>query len=286
MRSTLLLFVDGLGIGADDPERNPVHGGAAPCLSRLLREQAVPIDACLGVPGLPQSATGQTALLTGINAPRLMGRHIEGFPGHRLRAMIRHHNIFRRLAALGLPVTFANAYYVADEAAVMTSRLRSVTTIAALDGCPRLRMRDDLHANRAVYQNLTREGLDLCGYRGPLVTPADAAEHLAAIAELHAFTLFEYFQTDRAGHKGDATAARMVLGQYDAFLERLLACLRDSDTTVLLTSDHGNIEDLSVRTHTRHPVPLLAQGPGAEHFRAHVHDLTDVAPALLSRHGG
>jgi hypothetical protein len=38
------------------------------------------LDASLCVPGLPQSATGQAALLTGLNAPELMGRHIEGFP--------------------------------------------------------------------------------------------------------------------------------------------------------------------------------------------------------------
>ncbi len=285
MKTTLLLFVDGLGLGPDEPAVNPIHAGGAPCLSNLLANHARPVDARLGVAGLPQSATGQTALLTGINAPQRMGRHVEGFPGHHLRALIRHHNVFRALSSRGHTVTFANGYYVDDEQPVQTSRLRSVTTVAALDGCPRLRVKADLLANAAVCQDLTRAALRPRGYQGPLILPSVAAEHLVSIATAHAFTLFEYFQTDRAGHKGDPATVQAILSQYDVFLERLLTLIDGSDITLLLTSDHGNIEDLRVKTHTLNPVPLVALGPGAAFFRERVRALTDITPAIVQWHG-
>jgi len=69
----LLLFVDGLGLGEDDPGRNPVARARLRRL-RLLRDcpapdpaaTLIPTDACLGVAGLPQSATGQTSILAGV----------------------------------------------------------------------------------------------------------------------------------------------------------------------------------------------------------------------------
>ncbi|MDO9170716.1 MAG: hypothetical protein Q7W29_02680, partial [bacterium] len=54
------------------------------------------------------------------------------------------------------------------------------------------------------------------------------------------------------------------------------------ETLVLLTSDHGNLEDLSTRSHTRNPVPLLAWGPGAATLLARCTRLDEVTPALLS----
>ena len=75
----LFIFVDGLGIGSSDPEVNPLYDPRFPFLNNML-SQARPLDACLSVAGLPQSATGQAALFTGVNAAKEMGRHIEGFP--------------------------------------------------------------------------------------------------------------------------------------------------------------------------------------------------------------
>ncbi len=50
--------------------------------------------------------------------------------------------------------------------------------------------------------------------------------------------------------------------------------------TIVITSDHGNLEDLSVRTHTRNPVPLAVSGPGACAF-GDVVDLTGVVDAVI-----
>ena len=95
--AAILVFIDGIGIGPADAAVNPfarvtarwlrpVEGWAPPTDgdAPLL----VPVDARLGVPGLPQSATGQTALLTGLNAPRAVGLHVNGFCTSELAALL------------------------------------------------------------------------------------------------------------------------------------------------------------------------------------------------------
>lgn len=276
----LLVFVDGLGLGARG-DRNPLADSSLQTLPDLLAA-AVPIDACLGVPGHPQSATGQTTLLTGVNAARRMGRHVEGFPGPALRRIIREHNIFAQLAGRGIESTFANAYWFDDSDGVRAMSMHSVTTVAALSAFGSVRCRTELEAGRAVYQDLTRAQLRRRGYEGQLLTPEQSAEHLAAIAADHGLTLFEYFQTDRAGHSGDRAAVLQVLGVLDRFMGRLQALAPAAGLTLLLTSDHGNIEDVSTPRHTRNPVPLFAAGPGAEAIREQTTSLADVTPSILA----
>src|SRR4030095_17074850 len=71
----------------------------------------VSTDACLGVSGRPQSASGQTTILTGINAPQLVGAHKQGFPNQALLDIIREHSIFLQLKKSGVDsITFANTY--------------------------------------------------------------------------------------------------------------------------------------------------------------------------------
>lgn len=281
---TLLVFVDGLGLAAADPLRNPVAPGVCPTLVRLIERHAVPIDAQLGVPGLPQSATGQTALLTGVNAAQAMQRHIEGFPGPGLCRIIRDHNIFSQFAAHGLTATFANGYYLANGEEAARLRLRSVTTVATLAAFGRVRDRAFIERNEAVCQDLTRRGLVDRGYTGPILTEPEAAGHLLAIARQHDFTLFEYFQTDRAGHSRDMARAKAVLASLDRFLGALVAAVADGPVRLLLTSDHGNIEDMGVATHTRNPVPFVVLGSDAARLLGSVRSLVDITPAVLALH--
>lgn len=277
---TLMLFVDGLGLGSGDPAINPLHRGACPVLEALL-EEASAVDACLGVPGLPQSATGQTALLTGINASQVMGRHIEGFPGPELRRVVREHNLFRKLIQRGYGPAFANAYYVEGWTEVMRRKMQSVTTVMTLDALGEVRDTRRMLEGRAVYQDLTRETLRERGYGGPLTTPRQSALDLRRIASEQAFTLFEYFQTDRMAHAGVEEGILRVLAQFDEFLAEVLPFAGESGHLLLLTSDHGNIEDSTTRMHTLNPVPLVARGEGAEALKKRVKSLVDFVPFLL-----
>jgi bisphosphoglycerate-independent phosphoglycerate mutase (AlkP superfamily) len=58
-----------------------------------------------------------------------------------------------------------------------------------------------------------------------------------------------------------------------------------SRLTVVLTSDHGNIEDLSTRSHTLNSVATLAFGLASEHFASRVRSLTDITPAIVETLG-
>ena len=282
---TILLLIDGLGLGPADPALNPVTSGVCPRLQALLREVAVPVDATMGVAGVPQSATGQTALLTGVNTARRCGRHVAGFPGRVLREVLSSGTLYDHLAGLGFVCTFANAYYVSDVDEVRQHRRQSVTTVAALQAFGRVRDTRALLRNEAVYHDLTRLSLRDRGYAGPLISPAEAAAHLMALARRHDLTLFEYFQTDRAGHAGDAAEIARVLGELDRFLAALLEGWREPPALLVLCSDHGNIESGNSTSHSLCPVPFVALGHGAHALRARVKSVLDVTPALVALYG-
>lgn len=276
----LLLFVDGLGLPAGDL-RSSIYG-TFPALLRLLTAHCVPLDAQLGVPGLPQSATGQTAILTGLNAPALAGAHVEGFPNAQLRALIKRDNLFGSLLAQGKSCTFANAYVLLP-GNHLPATLRSVTTVATLAAFGRTRNRRALLAGDAVYHDITRETVASRGVEGiPVITEAEAAAHLVSILRSVRFCLFEYFITDHVGHRQDSSGRRQVLGSLDRFIGAVLARLDAAQELLLLVSDHGNIEDGSRRGHTANPVPWVAWGCGAREALAECVSLLDVAPKIIS----
>ena len=299
--ATIFLFVDGVGAGACDPDVNPLArgdfllsrfaGGAGEALPRGGR--VVLADACLGVPGRPQSATGQSAILSGENAPEALGQHLLGFPNARLRAWLTPRSIFRALAADGLSAAFANAYPVAHLHAlglpaegepelpmeIVRRRSRaSATTVAFAAGSGTFRTWEDARQGRALTHDITGARANGYGARIPPREPEEAAGVLLDIAREHDLTLFEYFETDEAGHARSMERAVEVLGRVDRFARRLVAGLGVGDSLVV-ASDHGNVEDLSTRNHTRNPVPVLGFGPVAGRLGI-VDDLTGIAPLL------
>ena len=54
------------------------------------------------------------------------------------------------------------------------------------------------------------------------------------------------------------------------------------ETLVLITSDHGNVEDLGIKPHTNNDVPTILVGRGKEEMSARIHSLEDITPALVS----
>lgn len=274
----LFIFIDGFGIGTEDPERNPLCNPAYPFLQQLINN-SIPVDACLGVEGKPQSATGQTTLLTGINASKVMGRHVEGFPSHPLRTLIKEENIFSKLLKIGKKPTFANSYWIEDPYKIPLRR-QSVTTVMTLHALQGVRQRKELLSGMAVNHDITRWTMNERGYKGPTITPEQAADHLLAIAEEHDFTLFEYFLTDRAGHARLSEQVDDCLRMLERFLSRTTTFGEQPNQLFLLCSDHGNIEDTTASSHTKNPVPLVAIGHGSESFQS-AKSLTDITPTIL-----
>ncbi|HEV2915939.1 MAG TPA: hypothetical protein VGX92_21845 [Pyrinomonadaceae bacterium] len=284
----LLFFVDGLGIGARGPF-NPLDGleGAAPLAvfqgedeEIIYDGRLVHTDACLGVEGRPQSASGQTTILTGINAPALLGYHKQGFPNQALREIINEHSIFLQLKRKGIgPNAFANAY----TGRFFASRPRWVSATTAAVEAAGMGFRDleDLRAGRAVFMDFTNSFLIDRGEEVAPRSPEEAGETLARIVSEHRFTLYEYFITDKVGHAQDMTAARFILPSLARYLRSVLRQLDLKRTTVILTSDHGNIEDLSLRNHTRNEVPTLLWGAAREALARRIRSLADITPAII-----
>ena len=276
----IFLFIDGVGL-REPATDNPITPEVCPALCRLFARHAVPIDACLAVDGLPQSATGQATMFTGVNAPIFMGRHCEGFPGPSLRKKIEEGNLFLSLKKRGKRVCFADAYLVEDAAELAARRFKSVTTVMALTTPEVIATADDLADDQAVMQDLTRETIQDRYPDIPVISPEDAAAHLFALARVNDFTLYEFFQTDVAGHSMDYARACEVLRLYDRFLAALLRYVEAAGLTLVMTSDHGNIESIDEQGHTRNPVPFVAFGPKEAEIRATVKSLVDVTPAIL-----
>lgn len=284
--SILLLLVDGLGLGEPDADRNPLAIAQTQwfrCFRTQIPEtdgcSVIPTDASLGIPGLPQSATGQTALLTGLNAPLLVGRHIQGFCTPTLAAMLAAQSVFRALSLQGGRVAFANAF---SDATLRRHRFPSVTTVAARTAGVRLRDLSDLTRGRALYHDFTNTLLRNRGFSVPLLTPDEAARRLAEITENYDLTYYEYIQTDLAGHAQNMNRAVELLEGLDRFVSNLVALLDWSRHLLVLVSDHGNVEDLSTAGHTWNRVPTMIWGRGKERLTHRIHALTDIAPALLT----
>jgi 2,3-bisphosphoglycerate-independent phosphoglycerate mutase len=282
----LLIFIDGIGIGTRG-EHNPLDNLESEFFSIFQGEPVhlpfdgliAETDARMGVPGLPQSATGQTAILTGVNAAKLIGRHLHGYPSPRLKQALAEHSIYKKLIAFGRSVTFANAYtrsYVDNP-----PRFISATTVAAQTAGVELRMLEDLQQGRAVSHDFTNRFLRERGIEVDETTPEEAGKRLARLAADHDFTLYEHFITDRIGHAQRPDLAHDHLLELTRFVRKVLETADLSTQTVILTSDHGNIEDLSTRSHTVNPVATLAFGPARDFIVSRVRSLTDITPAIV-----
>jgi len=276
----IFLFVDGIGL-RESAADNPVNSEVCPTLWRLIEKHSKPIDACLGVDGPPQSATGQATMFTGVNCPMAMGRHCEGFPGPALRKIVESDNLFLQLKKLGKKIRFADAYLVDSVDELASRRFKSVTTVMALTVPESVATADDLISDNALMQDLTRETIQDRYPNIPIIPPQRAAEHLFAIALKNDFTLYEFFQSDVAGHSMDYARACAVLRVYDRFLAALTRYAEAAKITIVLTSYHGNVESMGERGHTRNPVPLIVVGPQEEDMRNSIDSLSDVAPSIL-----
>lgn len=299
MRRILFVFLDGVGLGPAH-ENNPLATHDTPALDRLAHDQPwtsalAPVttlhhtvrslDAALGVDGLPQSGTGQATLFTGRDCIRMVGRHFGPFPHSATHAALDTHSLFHQIQTLGEAPTastaFANAYPPQFFERAASRGRWPTTTRCCRAASVRLRTLDDLKAGDALAADLTGEGLrahlDLPIERR---TPHEAGHHLAALQQRHTFTLFEYFHTDKMGHGRLDVPPAHLLEQLDAFFEALLDTLDPASDTLLVTSDHGNLEALHRKTHTRNPVPLLVYGWAAPFFSSAT-DLTDVTPTIV-----
>lgn len=295
----LFIFLDGIGLGEDDPETNPFSRASMPNLNRLLDGRSLlkasapfhgefasllPVDPAVGVSGLPQSATGQAILLTGRNIPADLGYHYGPKPNPEVAAYLRDGTLFSDLKAAGKKAVLLNAYPPRYFAGVDSGkRLYSSIPLAVTNAGIPLFRHDDLFAGRALSADFTGEGWrTMLGYDdAPVMDPQQAGRKLGALAKEYDFALFEYWASDYAGHKQQMEEAIHLMETFDGVLGGLVESW-DADGLILVTSDHGNMEDISTRRHTDADVPALVIGEktARELFTQDMKDLTDIAPAI------
>jgi 2,3-bisphosphoglycerate-independent phosphoglycerate mutase len=114
------------------------------------------------------------------------------------------------------------------------------------------------------------------------------------IAELESgrdhLIVVNYANPDMIGHTGDMDAAVAALQGLDLLLGKLVATAEAEGYAVLITADHGNIEEMLAEDgspatqHTTGPVPVVllgfaGSGPLADG------SLRDVAPTVLDQMG-
>ncbi|MGN6520885.1 MAG: alkaline phosphatase family protein [Dokdonella sp.] len=93
---------------------------------------------------------------------------------------------------------------------------------------------------------------------------------------------------DMVGHTGDEAAAIKAAEAVDVALGRLAAAIRAAGGEMLVSADHGNLEQMVDENgvpHTQHtvgPVPLVYIGRQA---RLHHGALRDLAPSVLALMG-
>ncbi len=294
----LFIFLDGIGLGEHNLETNPFTRARMPTLSKLLNgrsltkdaapfhgEQAslLAINAGVGVRGLPQSATGQAILLTGINIPSELGYHYGPKPNPEVAAYLKEATLFSRFAKEGKRATLLNAYPPRYFDGIESGKhLYSSIPLAVVNAGLPLFRHDDLFAGRALSADFTGDGWrNMLGFiDAPLMNPQEAGRKLATVAKEYDFSLFEYWASDYAGHGQEMDTAVNLMETFDGVLGGLIEVWDDG--LILVTSDHGNMEDLSTRKHTDADVPALVIGDkiAREEFTRDLKELTDIAPAI------
>jgi hypothetical protein len=292
-----LLFTDGVGIGHPDADHNPLARGEY-LLSQFSDGSGTrlpnggnlsSLDATFGVKGRPQSASNQTALLTGLAAPAQLGQHTLGFPNAELRGLLSEHSIVKQLRGLERSATFANVFPLpylgalgltahgenASTAPPLPPRWRrklrpSASTLAFAAGSIPFRTLRHAHTGTGLTPDIDGSKSAARGLQVPKRSASEAAEIFWSLAQ--DFTFFEHYFADEAGHAQDFEEARWALETFDAFARAVVARC-PGDAQVLIVSDHGNVEDLSHRSHTLARVPLLSFGPAAP---VRLENLSDV----------
>ncbi|HEV2980425.1 MAG TPA: 2,3-bisphosphoglycerate-independent phosphoglycerate mutase [Solirubrobacteraceae bacterium] len=123
-------------------------------------------------------------------------------------------------------------------------------------------------------------------HKPQMSAPQAAQAFVAAWREQQpAFAIVNFANADMVGHTGVIAAAVCAVETVDACLAEVVAAVHESGGACVVTSDHGNADNMlepdgSPNTaHSLNPVPLIATVSGAQLAEGGV--LADVAPTVL-----
>jgi len=289
----IFIFIDGIGFGENNPDINPFARYPAEWFRVLADDSAklpagliVKTDPTMGLSGLPQSATGQTALFTGINSIEITGKHIAGFPSFSLKPVLKEKSILKKFVDHNLKATLLNGYskrYFEMISAERHHRFLSASTLIQLStGQPLFTIEDVLH-DKALYMDITHWYLQQEAPEIPLQDPFNAGKKLVTISRNYDLTIFEYFFTDRVGHERDFKMAAKVINDLDRFIAGAVSQMDHTKELLVLSSDHGNFEDLSTAGHTTNMVPTFLIGAGENDIAQNIKNIYDIPREIMRK---
>ena len=295
----LMIFLDGVGLGADDPINNPFAAAHTLTLWKLasgqrwlaktgrqMSERAlfIPTDPRMGVSGKPQSGTGQAAILTGKNIPQIIGEHYGPKPNKITRDILADDNFFKQVIAHGKTAALLEAYPPPWHQAIdRGKRLRSSYQLALHEaGLPTFG-EQHIYAEEALSGDWTGEGWrEHLGYTDtPVYSPQQAGRKLVELSRRYDFAFHSHWFTDVIGHRGPLEDGIALLELFDGVMAGVLDAWDDTEGLVIITSDHGNFEDLGSRHHTENDVPTVIIGDQKTAFADDFHTLADLVPHMV-----
>jgi 2,3-bisphosphoglycerate-independent phosphoglycerate mutase len=280
-KHVILLFIDGVGIGDNEPDFNPCASSETGIFNSVplpLGGFKVGLDANLNTDGLPQSATGQTAIYTGMNTAQLIGRHLFGFPNNPLRTLLATESLFVKLTEQGKTCRFLNAFrplFFTSPEIFKDMRMSATTEMNRAAGLP-FNTIHEIKKGRALYHDYSNRVLRDLHFKMPEFSASDAAETMLNVSHEFDLLLYEYFETDRAGHDRDLKNAIFEIHKVEKLIVEIIKRINLIDTILIVISDHGNIEDLRTKSHTRNPAFCAVWNNGDEKALLSLKSITDI----------
>lgn len=292
-----MIFLDGVGIGKKDYDFNPFFKfgfktfekifGEIPSLNKLKIERngiyLFPSDAQMGVEGFPQSGTGQVSIFCGINAPKFVGKHFGPFPYSTTVPIIAEKNILKYFKDEDKKAYFANAYpqVFFDYLDSGKTRLNATALCCKLSDI-KLNTVKEVEQGKALTAEITNVRWNKrLNYKLKEIEPETGARRLLNIALQNDFTLYEYFLTDHLGHGRIPDEFDSIYNTIDKFLFTILNEIQSDKMTLIICSDHGNFEDISVKTHTLNPALTITAGINSREIAESINDLSDIKPSII-----
>lgn len=294
----LFLFVDGIGLGDDDPSTNPFSVANMPNLLTLSngkrwlkntgkqsnhRANFIPTDPRLGIEGRPQSGSSQAVILTGKNVPQMLGRHYGPLPNEPIRHLLDSENFFMTVNQHGGKAGLLSAYPPRRLDGIESGkRLPSSIQYAAIAAGQSLFAKEDVIVGKALTAEYTTESWQThLGIENlPDYSAEEAGKKLVQLSRNYDFAFHSHWMTDWVGHRGTMKQAVALLELFDKVMEGILAEWKDDEGLILITSDHGNMEEIGNRKHTENDVPTLVIGRDKDRFTEGFEQLLDFVPRM------
>ncbi|MBN8544795.1 MAG: metalloenzyme [Ignavibacteria bacterium] len=297
--SISLFFIDGVGIGEPDPAKNPFFSYPFKIFSEFFtqiphldnvplsagRAVLFPVDASHGYPGFPQSGTGQLSIFGGYDAIESFGGHFGPYAPLSQVDRIYESNLFKNAISNSYNFKFLNAYprpffnYLRKK----PKRLNVTAHCMISSGT-------GFNSSRQVYdkQALTAEVTNYrwrqkLGSKLPEISPEEAGKIFLRNSRKADISVFEYYLTDYAGHRRYDGKIEEICEIIDRFLLHLFTNLDNENDTLLVCSDHGNFEDISIKTHTKNPAMFIACGKYATDAENEIKNLSDITPFIFRK---